>query len=794
MGGGGLDALFQATLARVGANNEPRDMLEQYPSVTRASPGPIDLERCEFFDMFNADPAAVGGSKAGGGRGKNASKKGRQFDFRLRGDEKQRLVADGFVAAQRLQAESFAEVYYRLYSDDMPVFVTADSVLHAWHRSFDACLVDIEGKMLHPLLKKLLGASLATCREYLASGTKTNSLFHDVEVFLAVALDLLQGGEQDLRCSPESADKIRALREDIDAEVTAAASIFGSSRPVDFSLFKPRGHYTKSEALQRFFRAVTWIGTIDARVAGGEDAESDLYQLQCAVVLVDCLRKAGCLDVIAQVDDAISKLVGDGDIGADGLTPGRLDRLLRQATAGDTDLIATYVSGGGSDADNGTTRANLLALQLLIQESDYSTQLISGHPHVESSSTAAAPTVLPASFALLGQRFVWSSFVFSRLVYDQIARNGVKVPRRIPSAVDVAFTLFGNNVAGEVMAARMNARKHTTDTEDEGDTKEFVRHRDGLPFTSNAIALRQVIDNEFAAVTTGEESASISSLWIQALRELSEPATNSASVFHSRSWLYRSMNTQIASFTQLRHDTVLYAKQSYTLGTRCEYADGMVDPYPAFWVQMKVLAMRMAQIITTLGSASGSSDDLFEDAAVFFTLFANIMESIGDIAVAQAESRALNEQQVSFLKTVMEERFGSGATRYLGWYPQLFYTHPKDSGKQDVLVVDVHTDIPSVEHGDSGGIVHLGVGSVLTGFFVVNNAMYAGPLFSCYEFVTPIDERLTDEEFEDQLPSVSPPDWAKRSFLCEGSSPLQSPLQSVLRPRSRLRPKARSRR
>jgi hypothetical protein len=739
MGSGGLDALFQATLARVGANREPRGLQEQYPFVFCPSPGPIDLERCEFFDMFNVDPAVAGGNKAGGGRGKHASKKGRQFDFRLQGEEKHRLATHGFVAVQRLQAESFAEVYYRLYSDDMPVFVTADSVLHAWHRSFDACLVDIEGKMLHPLLGKVLEASLATCRGYLASGKETKRLFLDVEMFLVVALDLLQGDKQEMKCSPESADKIRAVRKGIDAEATVEMSIFGSSRPVDFSLFKPRGHYTKSKALQRFFRAVTWIGTIDARVAGGEDAESNLYQLQCAVVLVHCLHKAGCLDDIEKVDDVISTLVGDGNIGADGLSPRRLDRLLRQATTEDIELI-------------------------------------SGHPRVELSSTAAAPTVLPTSFALLGQRFVWSSFVFSRLVYDQIAYNGEKIPRRIPSAVDVVFTLFGNNVAGEVMAARMHYRKQTTDTEDEGDTKEFVRHRDGLPFTSNAIALRQVIDSEFAAVKTGGESASISSLWIQALRELSEPATNSASVFHSRPWLYRSMNTQIASFTQLRHDTVLYAKQSYTLGTRCEYADGMVDPYPAFWIQMKVLAMRMAQIITMLGGASGSSDGLFENAAEFFTSFADIMESIGDIALAQAEHRELSEQQVSFLKTVMEERFGSGATRYLGWYPRLFYTHREDSGKQDALVVDVHTDVPSVEHDDPGGILHLGVGNILTGFFVVNNAMYAGPLFSCYEFVTSIDERLTDEEFEHQFPSVSVPEWAKRSFLCEGrgSSPLQS--------------------
>ncbi|RLN71909.1 hypothetical protein BBJ28_00025555 [Nothophytophthora sp. Chile5] len=114
----------------------------------------------------------------------------------------------------------------------------------------------------------------------------------------------------------------------------------------------------------------------------------------------------------------------------------------------------------------------------------------------------------------------------------------------------------------------------------------------------------------------------------------------------------------------------------------------------------------------------------------------------------------------------MEERFGSGGSRYCGWYPGLFYESREDSGNRDVLVVDVHTDTPSVEHGDPGGVLHLGVGDPLMAFFVVNNAMYAGPVFSSYELVTPIDTRLTDEEFQAKLPTLRAPLWARQSYLC----------------------------
>ncbi|OWZ20454.1 hypothetical protein PHMEG_0005125 [Phytophthora megakarya] len=115
------------------------------------------------------------------------------------------------------------------------------------------------------------------------------------------------------------------------------------------------------------------------------------------------------------------------------------------------------------------------------------------------------------------------------------------------------------------------------------------------------------------------------------------------------------------------------------------------------------------------------------------------MKTLEEIVRLQMKVEKLNEVQVRFVKSVMEQTHGSGAITYNGWYPQLFFESPHDSGKHDVLVVDITTDTPSVEHCDPGGIVHLGVGDSIVGFFVVN-VMYADPVFSNYEFVTPIDK------------------------------------------------------
>ncbi|KAG2785708.1 hypothetical protein PC129_g15520 [Phytophthora cactorum] len=142
------------------------------------------------------------------------------------------------------------------------------------------------------------------------------------------------------------------------------------------------------------------------------------------------------------------------------------------------------------------------------------------------------------------------------------------------------------------------------------------------------------------------------------------------------------------------------------------------------------------------------------------------MEILGEIAERKANKQELDEDQVTFMNSVMERTPGSGLTKYGGWYPKLFYDCRMDSCKRDVLVVDVHTKYPSREHGDAGGVLHLGVGDPVVGFIIVDEVMYAGPLFSSYEFMTPIDQRLTDKEFKAKLPSMRVPGWTEQSYLC----------------------------
>lgn len=87
-------------------------------------------------------------------QGKKYGDKGwRSWDFRLNDAELALFLKNGFVVSPRLGSvnapnilglntggyqirSTFADVFYRVFNDDLPVFISADSALHAWHYSF----------------------------------------------------------------------------------------------------------------------------------------------------------------------------------------------------------------------------------------------------------------------------------------------------------------------------------------------------------------------------------------------------------------------------------------------------------------------------------------------------------------------------------------------------------------------------------------------------------------------------------------------------------------------------------
>jgi hypothetical protein len=80
--------------------------------------------------------------------------------FLLSGGLRQRLAENGFVVAPGAEREFFT-VYEKARYDNLPVFVTSDSLLHVYHLLFDKVLRTAEVEHFIPLLRDLNAAMLA---------------------------------------------------------------------------------------------------------------------------------------------------------------------------------------------------------------------------------------------------------------------------------------------------------------------------------------------------------------------------------------------------------------------------------------------------------------------------------------------------------------------------------------------------------------------------------------------------------------------------------------------------------
>jgi hypothetical protein len=677
---------------------------------------------------------------------------------------------NGFVVSGRLGSYSFADSFYKIFTDELPVFFSCDAALHAWHRSYDAILEELEETYLAPTLQTVVqGMGNQVFNLYLnASGTAGANGVQDADYYLAVARSLITG-TNNYGSLGQNAQVLAALTAITNLQ-PATITLFGTNRLVDFSQFTVRGHYTTSVRLQRYFRAMMWCGLIDFRFTGSTN-DNSLRELSGAVAMGLLLQNSGQFTNWQKIDGVVQMFVGVPD----SLNFAQL-----------SDLMA---AGNISSPASLPTTASLANLQFKIMAGQLGVQNIqSGYFF---SPLSRQQIKLPRAFTMLGQRFVPDAWAMNQCVFDHIIwdADGIpgvedKVMRRVPSALDVAFSVFGNDQTTAQIASRIvNTNDHVW--------------RDGHLYQHNLSAVRRVIDAQDPSVWTNN----IYFYWLACLRELSAPTTDSTypDALRTPAWSMKTLNTQLASWTELRHDTVLYAQQPYTGLILCSYPDGFIEPRVSFWQRMSDMALRTKDLMSTLPKTgqfvfepnspydspfTNSIGDIYTNRLQFLDNFATQMTTLRDISAKELSRQPLTTNDVLFIQSTIENPWQYGGVRsYSGWYPHIFYYNARAQRSVispcdiwDSLVTDVFTDPTDPEVGDPGSILHEGVGTVHLLMVAVNwgpndAAVYAGPVMSHYEFELGPTTRETDDQWKTDVRAgilPSQPDWTT-SYLVPGT-------------------------
>ncbi len=672
--------------------------------------------------------------------------------YQLTNYELQLLEQHGFVVTERLNNTNFGFQFLDIYHRDMTVFISTDAILHAFHFSYDRILRDVELGILIDRLETLL-SNLSSVQSQLdanySSQPEMLPYLKDLDVYLTVPRVLLNESGNPFYGSNQS--RVDSLLTYIETEQFQEIKFFSASlRKIDFSQFKPRGHYDTEEypQLARYFKAMMWLGRIElyliAPRAFNPPPPKDVQrQVIISTLFKELVDLSNTKSIYEEMDDIIKFFVGEQD----NVTLPNLEFVLQNinvTTA--SQLIDTLKFTEFQD----TLRNQSFAFQLIMS------QLLESDPMSPDS-------IIPASsFMPFGQRFIMDSYVTGSVVFDRITYLNQKIPRMLPSTLDILFAL-GNDASAQLLQSELNA----------------------FHYSANLAALRYLVDN----YDQNFWKLSLYNFWLNGIRKLNPPADRSSypPFMQTAAWWQQKMNTQLSSWTELRHDNLLYAKQSYTGIPVCSFPYSYVEPFPALYQNLSLLSDFAHTKFQTL-----SFSDPYRRNSVleYFSHLKGVCDTLESISQKELSGTPFSPNEIYFLERMLYDQVvGYNNPPYDGWYPKLYYSYDdlqvgtqENDGfiEKDYLTADYHTS-PADETGTIvGWVAHAGTGPVDMAIMSAvmpdgEHVAFIGPVMSYFEYTTTNFLRLTDTEWEETyLALAERPDWVNL-YLANSSGASRGP-------------------
>ncbi|MGE5402247.1 MAG: DUF3160 domain-containing protein, partial [Ignavibacteriales bacterium] len=552
----------------------------------------------------------------------------------LTNDEVSLLSQNGFMVTERFGMPSMNSALDLVYQKDLPVFISTDAIAEAIHASYDNILKKVEYEVLIPKLRDLLSkinSQIPVLAARYSGNAGMTVMLKDVDLYINMGMKLI--GQTPAPYYQENNTAITSLLNYVNSYQPAKIQLFSTKeRTIDFSQFKPRGHYDDKShpVFADYFRTMMWLGRIEMMLSAPKAVlqvsipEADDIQRQTidAMLINEAVQNANAYPLYSEINKIIEFFVGAQDnITLDNLTDLRKALVIQD--------VSTLLNPVTYKTFQDTLKTRSYAFQRILS------QILMADVTQPDSITP------PSAFMLLGQRFVIDSYVTGQVVFDRITYGGKKVRRMLPSSLDILFAL-GNDAAGQLLQ------------------KEVEKYH----YAPNLAALRYLLDSyepEFW-------KSSLFNYWLNFIKALNPPAERKSlpPFMQTAAFWQEKINTQLVSWAELRHDNILYAKQSYSGGIGCSYPYGYVEPIPGFYKRVKDFSASALEYMNTM---------TFPDKEVitgYFSGVEGIMDTLASIAQKELDAVPLNAAEIKFLKGVLKSFGEACAVGYSGWYPRLY--------------------------------------------------------------------------------------------------------------------------
>ena len=626
--------------------------------------------------------------------------------------QKAALANNGFFASppQPGQFREFYQIYESLrYSDDQPVFATTDSVYHIYHLIFDKMLRDLERDNFIAALKSLTSAMLAASHAQYqqAQGSALEDQARRNVAYFAVAAQLL--GLPDA-VPAEATDLTSAEVALIMAHSGPAISPIWDRPDLakdkkyieDYSQYVPRGHYTKSDDLERYFRTMMWYGRMTFRLR-------DVFETQRALLATQALRTATA---------------------SDGPPVTQLWQNIYEPTVfivGKADDLSFTEYGALSDSVFGAG-APITAFADPLKIADFLNAAKSLPPPQVNSMWVwiwEDKTDATKGFRVMGQRFTLDEYVFGQMIWRNVGTQDN--PRGLPKALDF-FAALGS---GEALS---------------------LLRGEGEDQYQNFNTQMAKVQGEISSLQSDTWTQNIYYSWLFSFQPLLSVKDNRFPPFmRNQSWTDKDLQTSLGSWTELKHDTILYAKQVMAEmggGAPGGPPHGYVEPNPEAYARLRALAMMTKSGLASRNLLSKTTGGNLDNLIDLLAFLQNISEK-------ELAGQAISDDEywrIQYFGGALEAMTIAAADRdaQTGDYKDL-------SDQKAALVADVATGIAK-----DGSLVVLeeGIGQPTLIYVVLPDSPWRigiGAIYTYYEFTVSPDNRMTDETWQAQVAGSSPP-------------------------------------
>ncbi len=621
------------------------------------------------------------------------------------------LLEENHYFIKKNGSSEFCKSYEMNQYMQIPNFITTDTILHTYHKFFEKLLIDIEEGYLREMSVTLTNKMLEySILQYEAlKGTEFENAAVKNAAYFMVGARLIESEEainevissdEALQASDvyekidgyvESELKKIYAADGIDVSELMTMNYLDGMDPYleDFSQYKPRSHYTRNDNLKSYFRLMMWYGRMNFVKALDDDMRS--------MILMTIAKNTEPVNELWDKLYSVTEFfVGESD----DVSMDQSTEVLMNAYGGALPNVYNLV-------DN---EKNQKAIDALKQTEGPKINSIVVFCF-DDETTYEEKT---DGIRFMGQRYTLDADIMNQLVFRQVQENSEGALRMLPSALDVAAGM-GSDYATELLENE-GAFDYENYPENMKKIKEGVASLDSATWVKNLY---------FG--------------WLSSLRSLCEKNGEGYPLFMQQpAWQKKKLNTFLGSYTELKHDTVLYAKQMMAEmggGFDEEFDDrGYVEAEPELYAGVEALTKSTKSGLESMGI-------LDEKTAEGLDIFAEICGQLKTISVKELEGTLPTDEEFDFIR------------RYGGMMEHLYFDYIQTRDEDGQIEQNQSSIITDIATDPNGSVLYIANGGFDTIYVIVCVdgvvKLSEGAVYSNYEFEVNSLDRLTDEDWRE---------------------------------------------